>query len=101
MITKGVASVPSPVCNLQQYKPDVSHEDFVSAVVHEFQNNYNIRESVRKHWHDVARSVSHYFSQIQWIDEPTNSEGEEDIQKGMSELAVSNSFCIVSAFSHP
>lgn len=47
MITKGVASVPSPVCNLQQYNPDVTHEGFVNAVVQEFQKNYNVHEPVR------------------------------------------------------
>ena len=47
MQTKGVASVRSPVCNLRQQKPDVSHEDFVHAVVREFQDHYNIRETVK------------------------------------------------------
>ena len=47
MKTKGVASVRSPVRNLQQYKPNISHEDFVHAVVREFQDHYNIRETVR------------------------------------------------------
>ena len=46
MQTKGVASVRSPVCNLKQHKPDISHEDFVYAVVREFQDRYNIREMV-------------------------------------------------------
>jgi lipoate-protein ligase A len=46
MQTKGVASVRSPVCNLRQHKPDVSHEGFVHAVVREFQDHYNIREEV-------------------------------------------------------
>jgi len=47
MQTKGVASVRSPVCNLRQHKPDISHEGFVHAVVREFQDHYNIRETVR------------------------------------------------------
>jgi lipoate-protein ligase A len=46
MQTKGVASVRSPVCNLRQHNPDISHEDFVHAVVREFQDHYNIRETV-------------------------------------------------------
>jgi hypothetical protein len=46
MQTKGVASVRSPVCNLRQHKLDISHEDFVNAVVREFQDHYNIQESV-------------------------------------------------------
>ena len=47
MQTKGVASVRSPVCNLQQHQSDVSHETFVHAVVREFQDHYGIRETVR------------------------------------------------------
>jgi lipoate-protein ligase A len=48
MQTKGVASVRSPVCNLRQHKPGISHEDFVHAVVREFQDHYNIRETVER-----------------------------------------------------
>ena len=47
MQTKGVASVRSPVCNLRQHKSNISHEDFVHAVVREFQDHYSIRETVR------------------------------------------------------
>ena len=46
MQTKGVASVRSPVCNLQQHKPDILHEDFVHAVVREFQDHYDVQETV-------------------------------------------------------
>lgn len=46
MKTKGVASVRSPVCNLQQQKPVLSHEDFLYAVVREFQDHYNVRDTV-------------------------------------------------------
>ena len=46
MLTKGVASVRSPVCNLRQHKPDISHEDFVNAVVREFRDHYHVREEV-------------------------------------------------------
>ena len=46
MQTRGVASVRSPVCNLRQHKPDISHEGFVAAVVREFQDRYDIREAV-------------------------------------------------------
>jgi lipoate---protein ligase len=46
MDTKGVASVRSPVCNLQQYNASVSHETFVEAVVKAFREVYNIHESV-------------------------------------------------------
>ena len=46
MATKGVASVRSPVCNMQQYNSDVSHETFVNAVVDAFREEYGIQENV-------------------------------------------------------
>ena len=52
MQTKGVASVRSPVCNLKQHNPNISHEDFVHAIVHEFQDHYNIQEPVG--WWEVV-----------------------------------------------
>lgn len=42
MITKGVASVRSPVCNLQQHDASVSHERFVRAVELAFRGEYDI-----------------------------------------------------------
>lgn len=44
MVTKGVASVRSPVCNLQQYDTNVTHEAFTAAVVNEFQKEYGVNE---------------------------------------------------------
>jgi len=70
MQTRGVASVRSPVCNLRQHKPNVSHEDFVHAVVREFQDHYGIRET------------------INWVDEGSDCEGIEEIRKGMYELTT-------------
>jgi len=70
MQTKGVASVRSPVCNLRQQNPEVSHDDFVYAVVREFQVHYNIREK------------------INWVDEGDDCEGIEEIRKGMHELTT-------------
>ena len=46
MITKGVASVRSPVCNLQQYDTNITHEAFTAAVVDEFQKEYGVNEQV-------------------------------------------------------
>ncbi|KIK64683.1 hypothetical protein GYMLUDRAFT_39668 [Collybiopsis luxurians FD-317 M1] len=42
METKGVASVRSPVRNLQYYHPAVTHQGFVDAVVREFREEYGI-----------------------------------------------------------
>lgn len=47
MTTKGVASVRSPVCNLQQFNQDISHETFSNAVVRAFQDEYNNDQEVR------------------------------------------------------
>lgn len=47
METRGVASVRSPVRNLQQYEQSATHERFVRAVVEGFQDEYNINETVR------------------------------------------------------
>ncbi|KAJ3549029.1 hypothetical protein NMY22_g1026 [Coprinellus aureogranulatus] len=50
MITKGVASVRSPVCNLQQFNQDVTHEAFTDAVVAQFKKDYAIDEEVIRIW---------------------------------------------------
>lgn len=44
MITKGVASVRSPVCNIQQSYMNVNHASFAAAVVSEFRKEYKISE---------------------------------------------------------
>ncbi|KAI0371535.1 Lipoyltransferase and lipoate-protein ligase [Pilatotrama ljubarskyi] len=46
METRGVASVRSPVCNLQQYHTEVSHDKFVQAVVDAFRREYGVDEEV-------------------------------------------------------
>ncbi|CAL1700293.1 unnamed protein product [Somion occarium] len=68
METRGVASVRSPVCNLQQYEPSVSHEGFVEAVIDSFRQEYNIEDST----HTVEENV--------------NTLGIDYIHKGMEEL---------------
>ncbi|KAJ7098667.1 hypothetical protein B0H15DRAFT_821780 [Mycena belliarum] len=42
MVTAGVASVRSPVCNLQQSSPATEHDTFASAVVDEFRAEYGL-----------------------------------------------------------
>ncbi|OCH94300.1 Lipoyltransferase and lipoate-protein ligase [Obba rivulosa] len=68
MDTRGVASVRSPVRNLQQYDPAVSHERFVDAVINAFKAEYNVDEKV------------------QYIDDEGVMENNEYIQRGMAEL---------------
>lgn len=42
METKGVASVRSPVRNLQHFNRGVTHEGFVDAVINEFREEYPV-----------------------------------------------------------
>ena len=46
MHTKGIASVRSPVRNLQQYDDSVTHEKFVEAVIDSFRQEYSVNEPV-------------------------------------------------------
>ncbi|KAF8874354.1 hypothetical protein BD779DRAFT_1566899 [Infundibulicybe gibba] len=68
MITRGVASVRSPVCNLQQYSNEVTHDTFADAVVAEFRKEYDIHEPVHT------------------VEETEDMTNIEYIQKGIEEL---------------
>lgn len=46
MHTKGVASVRSPVHNLQQFNPSVSHERFIESAVLAFREEYRLNDDV-------------------------------------------------------
>ncbi|GAA5832831.1 hypothetical protein JCM3766R1_007058 [Sporobolomyces carnicolor] len=48
MITKGVASVPSPVRNLKEWNADLDHERFVEQVSQEFARRYNVSDEVQR-----------------------------------------------------
>lgn len=56
MVTKGVASVRSPVQNLCAFKPEVKHESFLKAVISSFQSEYGINDEV-----DIQHCISHFF----------------------------------------
>jgi hypothetical protein len=47
MITRGVASIRSPVKNLQEFCPAVTHDKFVRAMVQAFREEYHVGEPVR------------------------------------------------------
>lgn len=47
MITRGVASVRSPVTNLQEFSPAVTHDKFLQAMVRAFRKEYQVEEPVR------------------------------------------------------
>jgi len=68
MITKGVASVRSPVCNLQQYMPTISHNVFANTVIKEFRKEYDINETAHA------------------IEENKDTTNIEYIRNGMDEL---------------
>ncbi|KAF5371312.1 hypothetical protein D9758_004201 [Tetrapyrgos nigripes] len=70
METKGVASVRSPVCNLQQFGSNISHDAFVNAVYDEFCNEY------------PDTSKPEYFKFVNEED----WQGLDYIQRGMEEL---------------
>jgi lipoate-protein ligase A len=87
MITKGVASVRSPVCNLQQFSPTISHETFSDAVVRAFQEEYNIDQEVNL----FCLSVT--ICTLKWLKPYVAQEDEgmtniEYIREGMAELPV-------------
>ncbi|KPV76787.1 uncharacterized protein RHOBADRAFT_12541, partial [Rhodotorula graminis WP1] len=48
MVTKGVASVPSPVRNLSESSGEVDHERFVEAVAEQFARKYGVSNEVQR-----------------------------------------------------
>ncbi|GAA6008605.1 hypothetical protein JCM11491_003365 [Sporobolomyces phaffii] len=48
MITKGVASVPSPVRNLREWNSELDHAKFVRQVSTEFSNAYGVSDEIRR-----------------------------------------------------
>ncbi|TDL29898.1 Lipoyltransferase and lipoate-protein ligase [Rickenella mellea] len=57
MVTKGVASVRSAVRNLCDFETDVTHENFVEAMVDSFNANYGQAESAFLVDEDTASSI--------------------------------------------
>ncbi|KAH9179535.1 Lipoyltransferase and lipoate-protein ligase [Lactarius sanguifluus] len=47
MVTRGVASVRSPVRNLREFSPTVTHDTFVKAMVQAFREEYHVKEPVQ------------------------------------------------------
>ncbi|GAA5960401.1 hypothetical protein JCM3765_007499 [Sporobolomyces pararoseus] len=48
MITKGVASVPSPVRNLKEWNSEIDHESFVEQVSKEFSKQYGVSDQIKR-----------------------------------------------------
>lgn len=70
MVTRGVASVRSPVCNLQDLDQSLDHDIFASAVVNEFKKEYDIHAPV------------HYIPDEKYLT------SIDYIRKGMEELST-------------
>jgi lipoate-protein ligase A len=68
MVTKGVASVRSPVCNISQVKAGVTHEDYTRAMIRQFSLAFKTDDH------------------IQYIDETKEIQNIEYIRNGMNEL---------------
>jgi lipoate-protein ligase A len=68
MLTKGVASVRSPVCNISQVKAGVTHEDYTRAMIRQFSLAFKTNDHV------------------QYIDETKEIQSIEYIRNGMNAL---------------
>ncbi|KAK0207028.1 hypothetical protein DFS33DRAFT_1256079 [Desarmillaria ectypa] len=69
MLTKGVASVPSPVCNLRQHDANITHEQFCKAAISEFCRTYDVNE------------------EVQHMNENTDLVDLDDVHRGVTELS--------------
>ncbi|KAI0689233.1 Lipoyltransferase and lipoate-protein ligase [Cytidiella melzeri] len=86
METKGVASVRSPVCNLQQYNPTVTHEDFVEAAVKAFREEYGNEEDVSAVGSSAVYQRMYSMVQVQEVEETEQTAGIEYIRNGIEEI---------------
>ncbi|KAI0303928.1 hypothetical protein BC826DRAFT_980470 [Russula brevipes] len=88
MITRGVASVRSPVKNLQEFNPTVTHAQFVGAMVQAFREEYHIGEPVRlRASHFLLPVMTLLVAQAQYV----QAEDATDIpyiQSSISEIPV-------------
>jgi len=83
IITKGVSSIRSPVCNLDQFDATITHEEFTSAVVQEFRKEYQIE------------------TKCCMVEDLGGARDIEYIRKGMSELSTWNwTFGQTPEFTH-
>ena len=88
MVTKGVASVRSPVRNLQHYNPSISHESFVQAVVDSFKEEYGITTPVSKLLLHQYVTLTGFNGQVRDVEETEENKSIEYIRNGMTELTV-------------
>ncbi|THH13797.1 hypothetical protein EW146_g6460 [Bondarzewia mesenterica] len=53
MVTRGVASIRSPVRNLNEFQPHLLHDEFVHEVVQAFRDEYDVHEPVQSVTYDA------------------------------------------------
>lgn len=87
-MTKGVASVPSPVRNVAEWKQGISHDAFVDAVVREFVATYDERSHVEPHVslssHDLRTTLTRSTKHVSRDDMTSN----EYVRQVRDELLV-------------
>lgn len=88
MITKGVASVRSPVQNLQSFDSSISHDSFVNAAVNVFKEKYDIHEEVCTTHACVLMGSHRAYLKIHYVEENENTLSIPAIRAGMDELKV-------------
>jgi lipoate---protein ligase len=92
MVTRGVASVRSPVKNLQEFCPTVAHDKFVRAMVQAFREEYRIDEPVRPRPKALSldRPINPFF-QVRYVG-ASEAVDIPYIRDGMAELPVKAGF---------
>ena len=85
MVTRGVASVRSPVKNLREFSPTITHDTFVKAMVQAFREEYRVKEPVCS-CHKNFRSAN-LLSQVQYV-QASDATDSPYIQNGIAELHV-------------
>ena len=85
MVTRGVASVRSPVKNLREFSPPITHYTFVKAMVQTFREEYHVKEPVCL-CHKSFRSAN-LFGQVQYV-QASDAADSPYIHNGIAELHV-------------
>lgn len=93
MITRGVASVPSPVTNLCEYNENITPRQFTEAVVNAFKTHFKLKQPVRNNL-----SMSHSRILIRQVQASSVSFDKSamrtnSIRGGILELGVSAFLC--------
>ena len=85
MVTRGVASVRSPVKNLREFSPTITHDTFVKAMVQAFREEYRVKEPVCScHKNFLSANL---LSQVQYA-QASDATDSPYIQNGIAELHV-------------